>query len=89
LRVLINYTNYGNMVAIKCLADDAHTVIASRKPISKLETLYRLINYVGGDAERCRKEIEDSSHGGCWVDVKPEHFGLLGIKKRTTSKNLG
>jgi hypothetical protein len=89
LRVRINYTNYGDMVMINCVADDARTVVASRKPISSLETLYRLVNYVGGDPKRRREEIEDLGHGGCWADVKPEHFGLLGIKKTTNTKNFG
>jgi hypothetical protein len=40
-----------------------------------------LIKYVGGDPEQCKTEIAKWGHGGCWADVKPEHFALLGIKK--------
>jgi hypothetical protein len=85
MRVLINYATYAEKVTIHCLADDACTVIASFKPVSSLETLYRLIEYVGGDPEQCRREIKTWGHGGCWADVQPEHFDLLGIKKMPQS----
>ena len=81
MRVLINYAQYADRVTIHCLADDASTVVAPFKRVSSLETLYRLITYVGGDAEQCREEIHKWGHGGCWAEVNPEHFGLLGIKK--------
>ena len=81
MRVLINYAEYADRVTIHCLADDARTVVAPFKRVSSLETLYRLIKYVGGDPEQCREEIHKWGHGGCWADVKPEHFALLGIKK--------
>lgn len=63
------------------LADDAPTAIGRHRPVSSLEILYRLIKYVGGDADQCFEEIHKWGHGGCWSDVKPEHFELLGIKK--------
>ena len=81
MRVLINYATYADRVTINCLADDARTVVAPLKRVSSLETLYRLINYVGGDPDQCFEEIHKWGHGGCWADVKPDHFGLLGIKK--------
>jgi hypothetical protein len=62
----------------------AHSLHLSRERalcVSSLETLYRLIEYVGGDPEQCRREIKTWGHGGCWADVQPEHFDLLGIKK--------
>jgi hypothetical protein len=85
MRVLINYATYAEKVTIHCLADDACTVIAPFKRVSSLETLYRLIEYVGGDPEQCRREIKTWGHGGCWADVQPEHFDLLGIKKMPQS----
>ena len=81
MRVLINYATYADRVTIHCLADDARTVVAPFKRVSSLETLYRLIKHVGGDPEQCREEIHKWGHGGCWADVKPEQFDLLGIKK--------
>jgi hypothetical protein len=72
MRVLINYATYAEKVTIHCLADGACTVIVPFKPVSSLETLYRLINYVGGDPEQCRRKIKTWGHGGCWADVKPE-----------------
>jgi hypothetical protein len=87
MRVLINYATYADRVTIHCLAGDAHTVLAPFKPVSSLETLYRLIKYVGGDPDQCRTEIKSWGHGGCWADVQPEHFDLLGIKK--TPQSLG
>jgi hypothetical protein len=55
--------------------------VKSSLSVSSLETLYRLIRHIGGDLEQCREEIHKWGHGGCWADVKPEHFDLLGIKK--------
>jgi hypothetical protein len=81
MRVLVNYATYADRVTIHCLADDARTVIAPFRRVSNLETLYRLLAYVGGDHEQCRMEIKKWGHGGIWVDVVPEHFDLLGIKK--------
>ena len=81
MRVLINYAEYADRITIHCLADDARTVVAPFKRVSSLETLYRLIRHVGGDAEQCREEIHKWGHGGCWAEVKPEHCGLLRIKK--------
>ena len=81
MRVLINYAQYADRITIHCLAADARTVIGPRKSVSNPETLYRLIKYVGGDPEQCKEEIHKWGHGGCWAEVKPEHFGLLGIKK--------
>ena len=81
MRVLINYATYADRITIHCLAADARPVIGPQKSVSNPETLYRLIAYVGGDAEQCREEIHKWGHGGCWADVKPEHFALLGIKK--------
>jgi hypothetical protein len=43
------------------------------KRVSSLET-HRLIAFVGGDPEQCRREIKTWGHGGCWADVKPEHY---------------
>jgi hypothetical protein len=63
---------------------DARTVVAPFKRVSSLETLYRLIRHGGGDAELCREEIHKWGHGGCWAEVRPEHFALLGIKKMLT-----
>lgn len=80
MRVLINYATYADRVTIHCIADDARTVVAPFNRVSSLETLYRLIKYVGGNAEQCRREIKDWGHGGVWAEVKPEHFDLLGIK---------
>jgi hypothetical protein len=74
-------------ITIQCLAEDARTVVASFKEVSSLETLYRLIEYVGGDPEQCRTEMKKWGQGGCWADVQPEHFDLLGIKK--TPQSLG
>jgi len=65
MRVLINYATYAEKVTIHCLADDARTVIAPYKPVSSLETLYRLIKYVGGDPDQCRTEIK--TLGPRWV----------------------
>jgi hypothetical protein len=65
-------------VSIHCLADDARTVVAPFKRVASLETLYRLMKYVGGDPHQCRREIKDWGHGGCWADVKPEHYDLAG-----------
>jgi hypothetical protein len=87
VRVLINYAIYADRIAIHCLADDARTVIGPFKCVSNLETLCRLMKYVGGDPEQCRREIKDRGHGGCWAAMKPEHFDLLGIKK--TPQSLG
>jgi hypothetical protein len=81
MRVLINYAKYADKVSINCLAEDARTVIAPFKQVSSLETLYRLIKYVVGDPEQCRREIKTWGHGDCWADVRPEHFDLLGIRK--------
>lgn len=39
------------------------------------------MNFVGGDPEQCRREIKTWGHGGCWADVKAEHYDLLGIVK--------
>jgi hypothetical protein len=57
MRVLINYAEYADRVTIHCLADDARTVISPFKRVSSLETLYRLIKYVGGDPDQCFAEI--------------------------------
>jgi hypothetical protein len=84
MRVLINYAEYAG--GVTCLAEDARTVVASIKQVSSLETLYRLIAYVGGDAEKCKTEMAKWGHGGCWAEVKPEHFKLLGIKKTPQSQ---
>ena len=86
MRVLINYATYADKVTIHCLADDARTVVAPFKRVSSLETLYRLIAHVGGDPEQCREEIHKWGHGGCWAEVRPEHFNLLGIKKPSQSQ---
>jgi hypothetical protein len=84
--VLINYAEYADRVTIHCLADDARTVVAPFKRVSSLETLYRLIRHVGGAAEQCREEIHKWGHGGCWAEVKPECFELLGIRKPIQSQ---
>jgi hypothetical protein len=76
-----NYATYADRVTIHCLADDARTVVAPFKRVQSLETLYRLIAHAGGDPEQCRDEIHKWGHGGCWANVKPEYFDLLGIKK--------
>ena len=89
LRVLIKYAEYADRVTIHCLAADARTVVAPFKRVSSLKTLYRLIKYVGGDPDQCREEIHTWGHGGCWVDVKPEHFALLGIKKMPQQERRG
>jgi hypothetical protein len=69
MRVLINYATYADRVTIHCLAGDAHTVLAPFKLVSSLETLYRLIKYVGGDPDQCRTEIKTWGHGGCWAEL--------------------
>jgi hypothetical protein len=79
--VLINDATYADDVSIHCLAEDARTVVAPFKRVSRLETLYRLIAYVGGDSEQFREEIHKWGQGGVWAEVKPEHFELLGIRK--------
>ena len=89
MRVLINYATYADRVTIHCLAENARTVVAPFKRVSSLETLYRLIRHVGGDAGQCREEIHKWGHGGCWANVKPEHFALLGIKKTPHSEQDG
>jgi hypothetical protein len=89
VRVLINYATSADKVSIHCLAGDARTVVAPIKRVSSLETLYRLIKYGGGDPEQCRREIKTWGHGGCWADLKPEHFDLLGIVKMSVAMSAG
>ena len=81
--VLITYAECGDRITIHCLAADAQTLTAPFKRVSSLETLYRLIKYVGGDAEQCKEEMKK---WGVWAEVKPEHFELLGIKKTPQSQ---
>jgi hypothetical protein len=37
------------------------------------------------EQNQCRTEIKTWGHGGCWADVKPEHYDLLGIRKMPQS----
>ena len=87
MRVLIKYATYADGVTIHCLAEDARTVVAPFKRLQNLKTLYRLLKYVGGDAEQAKREIKGWGHGGVWVDVRPDDFAILGIKKTPGSQN--
>ncbi len=85
VQVLINFAEYADRVTIHCLAADARTLVAPFKRVSSLETLYRLIEYIGVDPKQCREEMNKWGHGSVWAEVEPEHFKLLGIELERSS----
>jgi hypothetical protein len=79
MRVLINYSTYDG-VTIHCLAEDARTLIGPFRKVESEETLYTLLAYVGGDAEKARTEIKRWGRGGIWANVPTTRLYMLGIK---------
>jgi hypothetical protein len=81
MRVLIKYSTYDG-VTVHCLAKDARTLIGPFRKLEDEGTLYTLLAYVGGDAEKARTEIKRWGHGGIWANVPTNRLYLLGIKLR-------
>lgn len=91
MRVIVNFM-YRNGWFVHCLADDARTPISPYITVATLETLIRLLRYVGaGEIEiaEVHEDVRRWSRGSVYVDLAPGRKNLLGIRPPWNDRVFG
>jgi hypothetical protein len=82
MRIYIHFSNYRNVLTIHCLAADLRTVVGPFKDVESEKTFFKLLTYVGADAELAKDKLKERGHGGVWADCPYDRLRILGIKRR-------
>jgi hypothetical protein len=84
VRVLVNYMLRKETWFVHAITEDARTPISPILEVRELNTLTRLLRYIGaGDAEidHVQGDIRRWSRGGVWIELTPGHQNLLRIRR--------
>jgi hypothetical protein len=84
MRVLVNFMLRKETWFVHAITEDAKTPISPILTIRELDTLIRLLRYIGaGDAEidHVQEDIRRWSRGGVWIELTPGNQNLLRIRR--------
>lgn len=88
MRILVNFQHYKGWT-VHCLAEDCKTVVGPYVDVASLDTLRRLLQCAGADAE-AMKEFEHSlgawGRGSVWIaNLTDEGAKLLRVRQPAPS----
>lgn len=91
MRILVNFQDNKGWT-VHCLAEDCQTVIAPFLDVASLDTLRRLLQYAGADAEEMKhfeQCVSAWGKGSVWIENLTDHGAkLFGVRVQHNVKTI-